>query len=95
MNKTHFERAMEKLSLEKEDNILTLSKLAYDKLYEMRKYYFKLYLDAQDSGYKEASEVHYCKYRVVDTAIEEKQGNKEQALRLFNLKAELIIAKTE
>ena len=70
---------MDKLSTGKEENIQKLAKLPFDDLYSGRKEFFKLYLDAQASGYKEASEVHYYKYLIVDEAIEVKTGTEEQA----------------
>ncbi|MEO8149891.1 MAG: hypothetical protein ABI723_19790 [Bacteroidia bacterium] len=78
MMKTHFEKTMEKLSSEKEDNIQKLSKLSFDKLNELRSYYFELYRGAEETGFKEAAKVHYYKYLIYDEAIEVKQYNEEQ-----------------
>ena len=44
-----------------------------------KKEFFKLHLDAQASGYKEASEVHYYKYLILDEVIEVKIGNEMEA----------------
>lgn len=80
MKKTHFEKSMEKLSSEKEDNIQKLSKLSLKKLNEMGNYYFELYLGAEEAGFKEAAKVHYYKYLICDEALEVKQYNEKQTL---------------
>lgn len=78
MKKTYFQETMTKLSAEKEESIQKLAKLSFDDLFSHRKAYFNLYLSAEESGYKEASKVHYYKYLIVDEAIEVKAGNEEQ-----------------
>ena len=79
MKKTYFQKTMDKLSAEKEESIQRLAKLSIEDLCSRKKEFFEMYLGAQESGYKEASEVHYYKYLIVDEAIEVKTGNEMEA----------------
>ena len=77
MKKTYFQRTMEQLTSEKEANIQRLCKLSFDELIEMKKYYYRLYSDAEDMDYDEAHRVHFLKCRIIDEAIDVKTGNEE------------------
>ena len=79
MKKNYFQNVMEKLSSEKEENIQILIKLSFDRLHELRNYYFRLHIDAKDMGYDEAEQVHYVKYLLIDEALEVKMGNEALA----------------
>ena len=79
MKKTYFQKTMDKLSAEKEESIQRLAKIPFDDLHSYKKELFELHLAAKEVGYKEASEVHYYKYLIVDEAIEVKTGTEEQA----------------
>jgi hypothetical protein len=75
MKKSYFQKVMEKLFSEKEENIQKLTKFSFNELSEMRKYYFHLYLNCKEMGYDEAEMVHYFKYLIINEVIEVKHGN--------------------
>ncbi len=79
MKQTYFEQTLKKIASGKEAAIQKLVDKTFDELREIRKDYFRLYQDAEASGFEEASQVHYLKYRIIDEAIEVKLGNEEQA----------------
>ncbi len=78
MKKSYFQTTMDKLSSEKEENIQKLIKLPLEQLQERRKELYTLHKEAGECGYKEACEVNYYKYLILDEAIEVKKGNEEQ-----------------
>jgi len=78
MKKSYFQKTIEKLESEKDENIQKLSKLSFEKLNEMKSDFYTLHSNAKEAGYKEAAEVHFLKYMIVCQTITIKQGNEEQ-----------------
>jgi len=76
--KNKFQETLKLIEDKRIENIQKLINLSYDKLNDLKKYYYDWYRGAEESGYTESATVNSLHYRIICDAIEIKKGNDEE-----------------
>ena len=71
--KNQFHGTIKTIEDNREVNLEKLIKLSFEKLDDMKKYYYNWYTGAEESGYKESAIVNYLHFSIIEEAIAIKQ----------------------
>lgn len=77
--KNRFQEALKLIAEKEDENLKKLLSMPYDKLEELKKYYYTRYKNAVECGYEESAIVNQKHHDLIAEAITIKQGNEEQA----------------
>ena len=76
--KNKFQKTLKHIEDKRAENLQKFINLSYNKLNDLKKYYYDWYKDAEESGYKESAIVNQKYYNVIVESIKIKQWNDEQ-----------------
>ena len=74
----NFKKTIKHIEDQRQENLQKLIAMPFEKLYELKKYYYDWYKGAEDSGYAESAQVNNLKHSIICEAIEIKTGNEEE-----------------
>lgn len=66
---------LKKIADNEQEDLQKLLALPFEKLYNLKKYYYDWYKSAEEQGYKPSAQVNYLHFSHINKAIEIKRSN--------------------